>query len=113
MNSLSLFYLVVEEQNKIEGFCQLKLEIKDNMRSAHLYGFYITPKILNRKVGHTLMSLVFEFCSCENVQLLTLKSTITAFNFYKKYGFIQTGELTGPVRDGVIIRGYPMEMKLK
>ncbi len=106
------FYLVTEYENKIEGFCQLRLEIKDNIKTAHLFGFYITPKILKRKVGHALMELVFEFCRSEDVKMITLKSTITSFDFYKKYGFIKTGELTGPIRDGVMIRGYPMEMKL-
>ncbi len=67
------------------------------------------------KIGDAMMNLVFEFCKSENVQLLDLKSTITAFEFYKKYGFKQMGELTGPVRDGVsvVIRGYPMEKKIK
>lgn len=106
------FYLVAEYENKIEGLCQLRLEITDNIKTAHLFGFYITPKILKRKVGHALMNLVFEFCRSEDVKLVTLKSTITSFDFYKKYGFIKTGELTGPIRDGVMIRGYPMEMKL-
>lgn len=39
--------------------------------------------------------------------IITLKSTITSLDFYKKYGFIQTDELTGPIIQGVTIRGYP------
>lgn len=34
--------------------------------------------------------LVFEYACSQNVSLLTLKSSITAFEFYKKYGFIKT-----------------------
>lgn len=106
------FYLVVELEGKIEGFCQLKISLNDSLKSAHLFGLYITTKILKKRVGDALMKLVFEYCHSENVKLVTLKSTITSFDFYKKYGFIQTGDLTGPIREGVMIRGYPMEKKL-
>ncbi|MBC7421174.1 MAG: GNAT family N-acetyltransferase [Bdellovibrio sp.] len=106
------FYLIAELDGIVEGFCQLNVSLKKNLKSAHLYGFYITSKILKKHVGDAFMSLVFEYCQCENVKVITLKSTITAFDFYKKYGFIQTGELTGPIRDGVMIRGYPMQKAL-
>ena len=106
------FYLVVEFKGIIEGFCQAKSCYIGNKDQVHLHGFYITPKILKQGIGHILMNLVFEYARAENVPLLTLKSTITSFEFYKKYGFIKTGELTGPIRDGVMIRGYPMEKTL-
>lgn len=105
-------YLVVEYKNNIEGFCNLKPMFKNGIQTAHLYGLYITPKILKMKIGDMFMNLIFEFFKSENIKILSLKSSITAFEFYKKYGFIQMGELTGPVRDGVVIRGYPMEKVL-
>ncbi|MCB0368852.1 MAG: GNAT family N-acetyltransferase [Bdellovibrionales bacterium] len=108
----SEFYLVVEYNGKIEGFCQAKAVFKGKKEQVHLYGFYITPKILKMGVGHIFMNLVIEYSKFEKISLITLKSTLTAFNFYKKYGFVQTGELTGPIRDGVMIRGYPMEKVL-
>jgi tetratricopeptide (TPR) repeat protein len=103
------FYLVIESAGRIEGFCQLKTSFNENVKSAHIFGFYITPPILNKGVGHALIQLVFEYAQVENIQLITLKSTITAFDFYKKYGFIPTGELTGSAREGVQVRGYPMQ----
>src|SRR3989344_377211 len=107
------FYLVAESNGIIEGFCQLKTSFKDNLKSAHLFGFYITPKILKKRVGDALMQLVFEYCESENIKLITLKSSITSFGFYQKYGFIQTGELTGLIREGVMIRCYPMRKEIK
>lgn len=106
------FYLVVEFNGKIEGFCQAKSFHSEQKNQIHLHGFYITPTILKKRIGHLLMNLVFEYAHSENIFLITLKSTLTSFEFYKKYGFVKTGELTGPIRDGVMIRGYPMEKRL-
>lgn len=106
------FYLVAEHENKIEGYFQLGFQYNNQKKSAHLFGFYITPKILNRKIGHTMMKLVLEFCHSRNIKLINLKSTITSCEFYKKYGFVVTGEMTGPVINGVMIRGFPMELNL-
>ena len=106
------FYLVAEFKEKIHGFCQVKVNSQEKKRSAHLYGFYVTPEILKKRVGHTFMQLALEYCQAEKIQLITLKSSITAFGFYQKYGFIQTGEMSGPVIDGVMIRGTPMEKVL-
>ncbi len=105
------FYLVVESENKIEGFCQLKLNTNDQgIKTAHLYGLYITPKMLNKGIGFKLLNLALEFLKSENVKEVTLKSSITALEFYKKHGFVRHGEMSGMVRDGVKITGYPMRL---
>jgi|GEM_PF-1066708 tetratricopeptide (TPR) repeat protein len=105
----SQFYLVAEYNGKIEGFCQLQTRFKGSQKSAHLYGFYVTPEILKKRVGHTFMQLLFDHCKSQKIHLITLKSSITAFGFYQKYGFHQTGEMSGSLIDGVMIRGTPME----
>lgn len=106
------FYLVVEYKNKVEGFAQLSLDFKDSKKTAYLYGFYITPAILHQKIGSHLMQLVFEYCKCHQAKEIDLISSLTAFDFYKKHGFIQNGEMSGLIRDGVTIRGYPMKKEL-
>jgi len=106
------FYLVIEFENKIEGFCHASVMHKGHDRFGYLNGFYITPKILKKGIGHIFINLVFEYVKSENISLIKLRSTITSFNFYSKYGFVKTGELSGPVRNGVVIRGYPMERAL-
>ncbi|MBC7465740.1 MAG: GNAT family N-acetyltransferase [Bdellovibrio sp.] len=109
---LNQFYLVVEHQGQIEGFCQLRVEYKDHLKSAYLFGFYITPKVLKKKIGHALINLVFEFCESEKMNIINLKSTITSLNFYEKYGFQKISELEGKPRDGVTVWGYPMTKAL-
>jgi uncharacterized cupin superfamily protein/GNAT superfamily N-acetyltransferase len=108
------FYLVVECENEIEGFCQLKINMSDQgFKTAHLYGLYITSKMLNKRVGFKLLNLALEFSKSENVKEVTLKSSITALEFYKKNGFAGSGEMSGLVRDGVKITGYPMKLLLE
>jgi len=103
------FYIVVEKYNLIEGFCQLKETYNDNEKTAHLYGLYITPDVLKQRLGEELLFTAFEYCKTHKIKVLTLKSSLTAFDFYKKYGFVQSGELSGIIRQGVKIRGYPMK----
>ena len=56
-----------------------------------------------------MMKLVFEYCVAHQISQITLRSSFTAFDFYKKYGFIQNGEMGGTIRDGILLRGYPMK----
>lgn len=106
------FYLVVELENKIVGFCQLKARFVDGIKQAHLFGLYLTPEIIGHGVGQKLLNLVFEHCRHEEFKKITLMATITALNFYKKNGFIQLGEITGIVMDGVSVRSHKMEKVL-
>jgi len=104
------FYIVAEHQNQIEGFSQLHLKNHDGVKSAYLNGLYLTPAVLKKQVGGAMMKTVLEYCRCEKVQFVTLSSSITSFDFYKKFGFIQNGELGRPTINGVVIRGYPMRL---
>ncbi len=103
------FYVVVECEDKIEGFCQLRTDVLGTDRTGRLTGLYVTPKILHKKVGAALIALVFEYCRSQDIQRVTLKSSFTAFDFYKKHGFVQSGEIAETIREGVGIRGFPME----
>lgn len=105
------FYVVVECEGRIEGFCQLKTNDKTREGSALLSGLYITPKMLNQKVGAYLLNLVFSYCRYLNIHEVTLRSSFTAVEFYKKHGFTQAGEMVKTIREGVGIRGFPMVWK--
>ncbi len=106
------FYLVVETLGKIEGFCQLKLKFENDQMQAHLHGLYLTPQVLKKNIGHVLMNLVFEFCQANNVKLITLKSSITAKNFYLKHGFSLLGEKTFVQMRGVPVSSYSMQREI-
>ncbi|MBL7669483.1 MAG: GNAT family N-acetyltransferase [Bdellovibrionaceae bacterium] len=103
------FYVVVECEDQIEGFCQLEVSAREDEKTARLKGLFVTPKILHKKVGAALIGLVFEYCRSLDIQKITLRSSFTAFDFYKKCGFVQTGEIEETLREGVGLRGFPME----
>lgn len=105
------FYVVVECEGRIEGFCQLKTNDMPREGSALLSGLYITPKMLNQKVGAYLLNLVFSYCRYLDIHEVTLRSSFTAVEFYKKHGFTQAGEMVTTIREGVGIRGFPMVWK--
>lgn len=106
------FYLVVEYLGNIEGFCQLKINCTNDARTAYLYALCITPTILKQKIGYAMMSRIIEYCAFKKIQEINLTSSFTAFNFYKKIGFVQNGEMGGLIRDGILIRGYPMKFTI-
>lgn len=101
------FYVVVECEGQIEGFCQLKT----NDMSSELSGLYLTPKMLIQKVGAYLLNLVFSYCRYSDIHEVTLISSFTALEFYKKHDFARTGEMVTTIREGVGIRGFPMAWK--
>jgi len=101
------FYVVAEHRGQVEGFMQVAKDPKD-VHSAHVFGLYLTPEAKGRRVGQRMMNLLSEYCDFAAVDKMTLVSSITAFNFYKKMGFIQDGEMSGVSMNGVTVRGYPM-----
>lgn len=101
------FYAVAEYNGQIEGFMQVAKDPQD-AHSAHVFGLYLTPEAKGKKVGQRMMNLLSEYCDFALIDKMTLISSITAFNFYKKQGFIQDGEMSGVSMNGVTIRGYPM-----
>lgn len=102
------FYLTVELNQKIEGFLQAR--VKESQ--AHLFGLYLTPKVLKQGVGDQLMQIFFEMCKWQKIETVTLKSSLTALGFYKKWGFIEEGPLVTQSRDGRPLRGQRMKMSL-
>lgn len=101
------FYVVAEHNGQVEGFMQVAKDPNDP-HSAHVFGLYLTPEAKGKKVGQRMMNLLSEYCDFAFIDKMTLISSITAFNFYKKQGFIQDGEMSGVSMNGVTIRGYPI-----
>lgn len=95
------FYLTVELNDKIEGF--LHARVRES--TAHLFGLYLTPEVLKQSVGDQLMQIFFEMCDWQKIKTVTLKSSITALGFYKKWGFVEDGPLLTQSRDGRPLRG--------
>jgi peptidase E/GNAT superfamily N-acetyltransferase len=103
---------VVEDKGSIEGYGHLKIVEKDGLKSGHIFGLYLTPKVAGKFLGKAIVDLMIEELKSAKVKYVSLEATITAQNFYRKVGFVDAGpETTVEVR-GTPIRCYPMKMEL-
>lgn len=103
---------VIEDNGSIEGYGHLMLFEKDGLMRGHILGLYLTPKVVGRSFGKAIVDLMMEEIKSANVKLVTLESTITAQNFYRKFGFVNAGQETTVQIGGTPIRCYPMKMEL-
>jgi FMN phosphatase YigB (HAD superfamily)/N-acetylglutamate synthase-like GNAT family acetyltransferase len=103
---------VVEEKGSIQGYGHLKIFEKDGLKCGHIYGLYLTPQVLGKSLGKTIVDMMMQEIVVSNVKQVTLESTITAQEFYRKMGFVNNGpEITIEI-SGTPIRCYPMKMEL-
>lgn len=117
-NIKSDFVLAVEYRNKIEGYGLLKVHHEGSKKWVHIYGLYITPTVHKKGVGQALMNIMTEKAKLEKVNLLTLKSSLTAFEFYKRNGFVprsldEKGQPVVTVVARIQTRGIDMRKKNK
>jgi GNAT superfamily N-acetyltransferase len=102
----------IEDQNEIEGYGYIAVFDKEGHREAYVYGLYLTPKMLGRGVGKNLFETVLEVLKSQHVGFVRLDSTITAQEFYKKMGFVNTGPEKTVEIGGSPVRCYPMKLTL-
>lgn len=103
---------VAEDNGNIEGYGHFRIFEKDGLKRGHIFGLYLTPKVLGKSLGKAIMNMILEEAQNEGVQKITLESTITAYDFYKKMGFVESGPLKTVQISQTPIRCYPMVMEL-
>ena len=104
---------VVEWNGAIHGHGLIKIFNEDRKTFAHIYGLYLTPEVLHQGQGFKLATLMIEHAKKSGAQSITLKSTLTAHDFYKKLGFVDTGPVSNTDLGGFSVRGYPMVLELR
>lgn len=103
---------VVENKNSIEGYGHLKIFEKEGLKQAHILGLYLTPQVIGNSLGKKIIDMMLEKCRAAQVKQISLESTITAQEFYRKMGFVASGlEITIEI-SGTPIRCYPMKIVL-
>lgn len=103
---------VVEIENNIEGYGQLKVYEKDGHLFAHVMGLYLTPKAVGKKFGQTIFKYMYEEAKLRNVEKINLESTLTSHGFYQKLGFKNSGPLASIEISGTPTRCIPMSLKI-
>lgn len=103
---------VVEFEGKICGHGYIRIFDEENEKKAHIHGLYLTPEVLSQGNGAKLMRLMLEKARKSGVKKVTLESTITAHNFYKHFGFVDSAPKTSHLINGYPVTAFPMELDL-
>jgi len=80
---------VAEENGKVVGFCEAINE-KDN---RCISAIYVLPQYHGKGIGGRLITKAFDWLGEDKpISVSPVEYNINAINFYKKYGFVETGE---------------------
>lgn len=102
---------VVEDGGSVEGYGHLRIFEKDGLKRGHIFGLYLTPKIVGKSFGKAVVDLMMEEINAAKVRKVTLQATITAQSFYHKVGFVDDGPQMTVEIGGTPVRCYPMKME--
>ena len=103
---------VIEMNGKIYGQGFIRIFSENDENKAHIHGLYLTPEVLGRGLGQQLAHLMIEAARKAGVKRITLESTLTAHEFYKRLGFADTGPMGRQEIAGHQVRYYPMALSL-
>lgn len=93
------FYFIAFIEKKAAGYIRIKedesdIEVIKNSKSIELKRIYVLKEYHSKKVGARLMQFALDFAAGKGYELLWLgvwEHNERALNFYKKFGFIDTG----------------------
>ena len=111
LNNQNRFVWVVEHENEIEGHCLISLIPEESKADIHC--LYLTPVVYKQGFGAILMEHMLDVAKENNIKEIYLQSTITAYSFYKKYGFEDAGSMQKVVIGGYPVRAFPMKWVLE
>ncbi|MEO6188643.1 MAG: GNAT family N-acetyltransferase [Ginsengibacter sp.] len=94
------FYFIAFSKDVPIGYMRLKyaessVEIIAKHRAIELNRIYVMKEFHSKKIGAALMTFAFDFASTNNYEMIWLgvwEHNERAKSFYKKFGFIDSGE---------------------
>ena len=101
---------VVEYEGRVHGLASIKFSGGD--KSSHIQSLYLTPEVLGLGMGRKLMELMLDEARERGVEVISLDSTITAHEFYRKFGFHDCGPVAKRPIGGVPVTSIPMQLDL-
>ena len=101
---------VAEYNGQIHGVASI--EFSETSPSAHIQSLYLAPEVIGRGLGRTLIEILLAEAKRRGVEIVSLDSTITAHQFYKKFGFNDCGPVRKRAIDGIPVTSIPMHLKL-
>lgn len=103
---------VIEFESQIHGVAYIRISKEATEVTAHIFGLYLTPEVVGKGFGANLMRLMLAAAKAGGAKLVTLDSSLNAHEFYKSFGFVDTGPLKYSEFGGSMVRGYPMALKI-
>jgi len=110
LDNQNRYVWVVEYENEIEGHCFISLVPEE--AKAEIHCLYLTPVVYKQGFGAILMENMLEVAKENNIKEIFLQSTITAYSFYKRYGFEDAGPMQKVEIGGYPVRAFPMKLEL-
>ena len=108
------------EDGQIVGFGHsmpdnlLAPEEKDGLQAVLIKALYIDPNYVNQGIGSSILKYLEKEAVGEGAGMLTLRSSMNAINFYKKFGFVPFSEFKElKVTDDIFLQCCEMTKKLK
>jgi GNAT superfamily N-acetyltransferase len=103
---------VIELKNTIQGYGYIRVFEEDGVPKAHIHGLYITPEVLGKGLGLKLARLMLAKAKESGAKSITLESSLTAHEFYRKLGFSDTAALQQSIIAGYPVSNYPMVLNM-
>jgi GNAT superfamily N-acetyltransferase len=103
---------VVELGGRIVGVAYIHVDKAEPEVQAHIHALYLAPEAIGKGVGRRLLGLMLDLARNAGAKAVTLDSTLTAQDFYKRFGFVETGPLNRKEIGESQVRSYPMNLAL-
>lgn len=103
---------VVESEGEIFGVGYIVHVEREGGNFAYLNSLYFTPEVLGLGLAKSMLSILISMAKSWQVNSIRLDSTITAYGFYKRHGFQDSGEVRKVEIGGSPVTCYPMEMQI-
>ena len=103
---------VVEFYNRVNGVGFIRILNKNNETTAHLHALYLTPEVVGKGMALKLANLMLDMAKSKGAVKITLESSITAREFYKKLGFVDSEPMKKVDIGGYPVTCFPMILKI-
>lgn len=99
---------VLEINGVTEGVGYIHISDSLNGKIGYISHLYLTAAVAGKGYGAKLMNLMLDAAREARVNVITLESSLTALNFYKKYGFKESGPMMKVELGPSLVRAFPM-----
>jgi len=105
------FTWVLESNHQIDGVASFRR--REIECEAHIHALYLKEIALGQGWGLKMLNVIVDEVKRMEFKKITLLSSITAYKFYKQFGFKDNGQIMQVEIGGSKVTCYPMIINLK